>query len=59
LPGWHTVSDTVTHTWSGPGTFSPQTGKSVSWTAPGVAGEVTLTVTADDSMDIPGPHRNE
>ena len=46
---WHVVSDTVTVTWSGPGTFTPQTGTSVTWTAPAATGAATITVTADDA----------
>lgn len=55
------VSDPVTHTWSGPGTFDPTTGTSVTWTPPNTAGEYTITVTAsdspkyDDSLDNPDP----
>lgn len=44
-----TVPDTVAYTWSGPGTFTPQTGKSVTWTAPLTEGDATITVTVDDS----------
>jgi len=40
--------DPVTHTWSGPGTFSG-TGTSVTWTTPTAAGRATIHVTADDS----------
>ena len=43
------VDDNVTHTWSGPGTFDPNTGTSVSWTAPEATGPVTITVTVDDT----------
>lgn len=43
------VADTVTHTWSGSGTWEPQTSTDVNWTAPYVLGDVNLTVTADDS----------
>jgi hypothetical protein len=44
------VSDTVTHTWSGSGTFTPTTGVSgIDWTSPGTTGDVTITVTASDS----------
>jgi len=43
------VDDPVTHTWSGPGTFDPTTGTSVTWTAPGTPGWVEICVTADDS----------
>jgi hypothetical protein len=46
---WHTISDTVTITWSGAGTFTPQTGTSVTWTAPAGTGPVTITATANDS----------
>lgn len=42
-------ADTVTHTWSGPGTFDPQTGTSVTWIPPSSNGNVTITVTASDS----------
>lgn len=47
--GVSTVSDPVTHTWSGSGTFDPGTGTSVSWAAPYTTGDTTLTVTASDS----------
>jgi len=47
--GWHYPPDPVTHTWSGPGTFNPTTGTSVTWTAPNSTGDKTITVTADDS----------
>ena len=46
---WHVVPDPVTVTWSGPGTFTPQTGTSVTWTAPVATGAATITVTANDS----------
>ena len=46
---WHYLSDPVTHTWSGPGTFNPTTGTSVTWTSPSSTGNKTLTVTANDS----------
>jgi len=41
--------DPVTHTWSGPGTFSPGTGTSVTWTTPTATGRTTIHVVADDS----------
>ena len=48
--GVRRVSDTVTHTWSGSGTFTPTTGTDdIDWTAPGTTGNVTITVTASDS----------
>jgi len=43
------VTDPVTHTWSGDGSFNPTTGTSVTWTAPTTTGSATITVTADDS----------
>jgi len=43
------VSDPVTHTWSGPGTFDPTTGTTVTWTAPAASGSAGITVTASDS----------
>ena len=43
------VNDPVTHTWSGPGSFDPTTGTSVTWTTPGTPGWVEICVTADDS----------
>lgn len=43
------VSDPVTHTWSGPGSFDPTTGTSVTWTAPNATGNVTIYVIANDS----------
>ncbi|MBN1185866.1 MAG: hypothetical protein JXB49_26535 [Bacteroidales bacterium] len=47
---WHIVSDPITHTWSGDGTFDPPgTGTAVYWTAPSTPGYATITVTADDS----------
>ena len=42
------IDGSVTHTWSGPGSFSPTTGLSVAWTAPTATGTATITVTADD-----------
>jgi hypothetical protein len=47
--GTHTHSDPVVHTWSGPGTFEPTTGTSVTWTAPCTAGDVDICVTASDN----------
>ncbi|MCP4612639.1 MAG: hypothetical protein GY845_28400 [Planctomycetes bacterium] len=47
--GWHYPNDPVTHTWSGPGTFNPTTGTSVTWTSPSTTGNKTITVTANDS----------
>lgn len=41
--------DTVTHTWIGPGTFSSQTGTSVTWTVPSTSGQITVAVIANDS----------
>jgi len=43
------VNDPVTHTWSGPGTFNPQTGTTVTWIPPDSNGNVTITVTASDN----------
>ena len=43
------VTDPVTHTWSGSGSYSPGVGTGVNWTAPTAAGNATITVTADDS----------
>ena len=43
------VNDPVTHTWSGPGSFDPTTGTSVTWTAPSTTGNATITVVANDS----------
>ena len=40
--------NSITHTWSGDGSFSPTTGTSATWTAPTATGSVTITVTADD-----------
>jgi len=47
--GWHYPSDNIVHTWSGPGTFDPTTGISVTWTAPAATGDANVTVTADDT----------
>ncbi|MHC4155340.1 MAG: hypothetical protein ACYST6_10530 [Planctomycetota bacterium] len=47
--GDHTHNDPVVHTWSGPGTFDPTTGTSVTWTAPCTGGNATITVTASDN----------
>jgi hypothetical protein len=46
--GSHTHSDPVVHTWSGPGTFNPTTGTSVTWIPPETSGNKTITVTASD-----------
>ncbi|MHC4154134.1 MAG: choice-of-anchor Q domain-containing protein [Planctomycetota bacterium] len=40
--------DTVVYTWSGPGTFDPTAGTSVTWTAPCTLGDVNICVTATD-----------
>jgi hypothetical protein len=47
--GSHTHSDPIVHTWSGPGTFDPQTGTTVTWIPPRTSGNVTITVTASDN----------
>ena len=44
---WYS-DNTLVHTWSGNGSFSPTTGTSVTWTAPTATGTATITVTADD-----------
>lgn len=46
---WHVVSDSVTVTWSGPGTFDPTTSTSVTWTTPQATGNAAITVTASDT----------
>jgi len=43
------VNDPVVHTWSGPGTFDPTTGTSVTWTTPNSVGDATIWVTASDN----------
>ncbi len=45
----HTHNDPIVHTWSGPGTFTPTTGTSVTWIPPATDGNATITVTASDN----------
>jgi len=50
--------DSVDYEWSGPGSFSPTTGKSTSWTPPNTSGNATIKVEADDKPLPPPPEDN-
>jgi len=47
--GTQTQNDPVVHTWSGPGTFNPSTGTTVTWIPPRADGNAVITVTASDN----------
>jgi len=50
--------DSIDYEWSGPGSFSPTTGKSTSWTPPNTPGNATIKVEADDKPLPPPPEDN-